>query len=68
MVEYLEGVHQREFITGTIDYVHHNVNNGENSDGYQPPTHTLPEPPPLLQESQMSRVFSLLVPWYIACA
>ena len=46
MVEYLEGVHQGEFITGTLEDVCHDVNNGANSDGCQPPTYTLPEPPP----------------------
>jgi hypothetical protein len=38
MVEYLEGVHQGEFISGTIKNIYHDVNNRENSDGYQPPT------------------------------
>ena len=42
IVEYLESVHQGEFITGSIEDVRHDVNIPESFERYQPPTHTLP--------------------------
>ena len=46
IVEYLESVHQEEFITGSIEDVHNDVAIAEGFEKYQPPTHNLPEPPP----------------------
>jgi hypothetical protein len=46
IVEYLESVHQGEFITGNIEDVCHNIDTTDKSIIYHPPTYTLPEPPP----------------------
>jgi len=46
MVEYLESVHQGEFLMGSIEEIRHNVDAAEQNKNYQPPTHTLPDPPP----------------------
>jgi hypothetical protein len=62
-VEYLESVHQGEFITGTMESVHNDVYNAEKSEGYKPPTNTLPEYPPPSCKKKVSRMLPLLVPW-----
>lgn len=46
MVEYLEGVHQGEFLTGSMEDVHTQVDDAEKEKDYKPPTMTLPESPP----------------------
>ncbi|KAF9455953.1 hypothetical protein BDZ94DRAFT_1178848, partial [Collybia nuda] len=47
LVEYLEGVHKGEFITGTQEYVHEKVMDAEKQPDYMDPTETLPTPPPV---------------------
>jgi hypothetical protein len=46
MVEYLEGVHLGEFITGTMDEVKATIEKNTSSSDYSDPTQTLPVPPP----------------------
>src|SRR2546423_3807123 len=49
MVQYLEGVHAGEFMTGTMADVEAEINTrGESDEDYQDPTQTLPVPPPPL--------------------
>jgi hypothetical protein len=53
MVEYLESVHQGEFITGKMENVHTVIDEAENLESYQNPTQTLPEiPPPLCKHKK----------------
>lgn len=47
MVEYLEGVHMGEFLTGSHQKVQQIVNNNMIQNDYVSPTETLPAPPPL---------------------
>src|SRR5712692_7166503 len=46
IVEYLEGVHVGEFLTGSMDDVKKNVNKDIECKDYKDPTQTLPNPPP----------------------
>jgi len=46
MVEYLEGVHMGEFVTGSLEDVRQDLNIAELDDKYENPTDTLPIPPP----------------------
>ncbi|EPS93026.1 hypothetical protein FOMPIDRAFT_1093331, partial [Fomitopsis schrenkii] len=46
MVEYLEGVHQAEFMDSTMTEVQEHIQKQQESDHYQDPTLTLPDPPP----------------------
>ena len=52
MVEYLEGVHNGEFLTGSMDEVRHKVDTEKDeNEHYTDPTQTLPEaPPPMCKE------------------
>ena len=47
MVEYLEGIHMGEFLTGSHQDVQQKVNNSMIQDEYDNPTETMPIPPPL---------------------
>jgi Helitron helicase-like domain at N-terminus len=51
MVEYLESVCVGEFLTGSKESVSEKVKAASKEPGYQAPTCTLPEPPPLRHES-----------------
>jgi len=46
IIEYLEGVHVGEFLTGSIDNVKKNVNQDIECKDYKDPTQTLPDPLP----------------------
>ena len=46
IIEYLEGVHVGEFLTGSMDDVKKNVNQDIECKDYKDPTQTLPDPPP----------------------
>jgi len=46
MVEYLESVHEGEFMTGTMDEVKEQVHENIKAEECQDPTQTLPDPPP----------------------
>ncbi|EPT00504.1 hypothetical protein FOMPIDRAFT_1122354, partial [Fomitopsis schrenkii] len=52
MVEYLEGVHQAEFIfmDSTMTEVQEHIQKQQESDHYQDPTLTLPDPPPSIHK------------------
>jgi hypothetical protein len=45
-IEYLEGVHVGEFLTGSMDDVKKNVNQDMECKDYKDPTQTLPDSPP----------------------
>jgi len=51
MVEYLEGVHIGEFLTGSMEQVKEELTNNSCNPNYKDPTQTLPEaPPPICHE------------------
>jgi hypothetical protein len=67
MVEYLESVHQGEFMTGTMEDVRSEIDDAEKLKDYIPPTRTLPDaPPPKCPQSQCSGCFlcSLIGVWW----
>jgi hypothetical protein len=45
---YLESVHMGEFLTGTMEDVHKNIDLAELDNNYKNPTEVLPTPPPIL--------------------
>jgi hypothetical protein len=62
MVEYLESVHQGEFLTGDIESVHAEIEKAEMSDSYKNPTKTLPEqPPPVCKINKCDGCFMCLL-------
>jgi hypothetical protein len=61
IVEYLESVHQGEFLTGSMEDIRAGVDNAEKDMDYKPPTMTLPEcPPPFCQQKSCSGCFLCL--------
>jgi hypothetical protein len=61
IVEYLESVHQGEFIKGSLEDIRTGIDDAESTTGYQPPTHILPEcPPPKCQQNQCTGCFLCL--------
>ena len=67
MVEYLEGVHQGEFISGNMESVRVGVEEAEKSESYENPTKTLPEcPPPACKQKTCKGCFNctLLSVWW----
>jgi hypothetical protein len=62
MVEYLESVHQGEFLTGDIESVRAEIEQAEMSDSYKIPTKTLPEqPPPVCKRKKCDGCFMCLL-------
>jgi ferredoxin len=62
MVEYLESVHQGEFLTGDIKSVRAEIEQAEMSDLYKNPTKTLPEqPPPVCKRKKCDGCFMCLL-------
>jgi hypothetical protein len=58
MVEYLESVHQGEFMNGTMDDVRDGIDLAEKEPRYLPPTMTLPDcPPPKCPHKKCSGCF-----------
>jgi hypothetical protein len=60
IVEYLEGVHVGEFMTGSHETVQQMVNKEMIDDEYKDPTQTMPEPPPKSCHKQSSCMSSCL--------
>ena len=50
MVEYLEGVHQAEFMDSTMAEMQEHIQKVQESDQYKDPTLTLPDPPPSVKK------------------
>jgi hypothetical protein len=55
MVEYLEGVHVGEFMTGTMDEVKEQVHENMKAEEYEDPTQTLPDSPPESNDCDCSK-------------
>jgi hypothetical protein len=57
LIEYLEGVHRGEFLTGTMDDVKLEVDKNSSHNTYKDPTQTLPEMIPALCKCQDDKCF-----------